>query len=281
MQPLPFRPLHSECCELGGVAPPVTLVLEMPCLLHGTPWGLLTASLLLWGHWHPLQNSAPHNPLLFLNILPPPLLSPVKILLVSPSPKMARHGLDQNLSFPSPGFHMHHILWVSQFCFFVIPPALALSLFNMCSLRNALPSHTTVWGKRFCFTWEMGNGSWERRGDLLYGFVAPAFLKPVCCPRPGALLRALLFLAFLAPRPRVMVLLPCKNVSFVSPFKQQDMISHLSLCSSWLLLCYCVFSRNDCVWSNVCLYVLLYVYIWMDGGWLHGWVLCSVILLLQ
>lgn len=65
---------------------------------------------------------------------------------------------------------------------------------------------------------------------------------------------------------------PCENASFVSPFKQQDMVSHSSLCSSWLLLCYCVFSRNDCVWSNVCLYVLMYVYIWMGGGWrMAGW----------
>lgn len=190
--------------------------------------------------------------------------------------KRARHGLDQSLSFPSLGFHIYRISWVSQFCFLVI--SLALSLFNVWSLQNVLPSHTTLWGK-CCF--HMGNGSWERRGDLLYGFVAPTFLKQVCCPRPGARLLALLFLAVLAPRPRVMVVLPCKNVSFVSPFKQQDMVSHSSLCSSWLLLCYCVFSRNDCVWSNVCLYVLLYVYIWMDGGWLDGWVLCSVILLLQ
>lgn len=190
--------------------------------------------------------------------------------------KMARHGLDQSLSFPSLGFHIYRIPWVLLFCFLVIP--LALSLFNVWSLQNVLPSHTTLWGK-CCF--HMGNGSWERRGDLLYGFVAPAFLKQVCCPRPGARLLALLFLAVLAPRPCVMVILPCKNVSFVSPFKQQDMVSHSSLCSSWLLLCYCVFSRNDCVWSNVCLYVLLYVYIWMDGGWLDGWVLCSVILLLQ
>lgn len=67
-------------------------------------------------------------------------------------------------------------------------------------------------------------------------------------------------------------LLPYKNVSFVSPFKQQDMVSRSSLCSSWLLLCYYVFSRNDCVWSNVCLYVLLYIYIWMGGGWLDGWI---------
>lgn len=73
-----------------------------------------------------------------------------------------------------------------------------------------------------------------------------------------------------APYDRDAFLLPRENVSFVSPFKQQDMVSHLSLCSSWLLLRYCVFSRKDCVWSNVCLYVLMYVYIWMDGGWLDG-----------
>lgn len=76
-------------------------------------------------------------------------------------------------------------------------------------------------------------------------------------------------------------LLPYKNVSFVSPFKQQDMVSRSSLCSSWLLLCYCVFSRNDCVWSNVCLYVLLYIYIWMGGGWLDGWMQHLVIFFLQ
>lgn len=73
--------------------------------------------------------------------------------------------------------------------------------------------------------------------------------------------------------------LPYKNVSFVSPFKQQDMVSHSSLCSSWLLLCYCVFSGNGCVWSNVCLCLLMCIYIWMDGGWLDGWVHHSVILL--
>lgn len=76
-------------------------------------------------------------------------------------------------------------------------------------------------------------------------------------------------------------LLPNKSMSFVSPFKQQDVVSHSSLCSSWLLLCYCVFSGNGCVWSHVCLYVLMCVYIWMDGGWLDGRVYCSVSLLLQ
>lgn len=70
-------------------------------------------------------------------------------------------------------------------------------------------------------------------------------------------------------------------MSFVSPFKQQDVVSHSSLCSSWLLLCYSVFSGNGCVWSHVCLYVLMCVYIWMDGGWLDGRVYCSVSLLLQ
>lgn len=273
---LPSDPFILNAVSHSGLAPWVTLALDMPCSLHCTPCGSLTACLVLWGHRHPLQNSAAHNHLFFLNIPPPSLLSPVKILLVSLSPKWPDMA----------SIRSHHSLpWVST-CIVFCDSHISVFCHSSCSCSVTVQhvvfakhsaSSLSLYGLLIqpyevsvFFTWKMGNGSLERRGDLLYGFVAPMFLKQGCCPRPGAILLALLFLAFLAPRPHVMVILPCKNVSFVSPFKQQDMVSHSSLCFSWLLLCYCVFSGNDCVWSDVCLYVPLYVYIWMDGGWLDG-----------
>lgn len=107
--------------------------------------------------------------------------------------KMARHGLDQSLSFPSLGFHIHHIPWVSQLCFLVIP--LALSLFNVWSLQNALLSHTTLWGK--CFS-HMGNGKWELREErwpslwFCGSYISEASLlssprcSPACPSLPGS-----------------------------------------------------------------------------------------------